>query len=658
MADYFVDHGAYAAQGVIGAANPTTWGVPQEGDGSATAASSAASTASVQFTANATAASSSISVCGVTFSCVASGATGNQFNVGASLSLSLDALVTAINASTTAVASGVATGTPALKNLIYARKSGTDTLQIMSRVGSATCNNATNSNWSLTTANWTNNGVTNFAGGSGGCWGWFINDVTVGGASATFAAGAFGILSAAKPFVSVANGAPNVQAEPGITDIIYGRSGAGQTITMPTNVGLNATSAMHMNFVLDTNTKWTGDSGTGQVTISFAVSSSTSTGFGINPTTYAKTVGAIGKHKLRIYLRSGATTGYFYIGTGNGSGYTRSKVWNLLFEEAADIAVPSVSFYMLGSGAFHHLYMLGCKFKMPTARSTWPQAVFCTLGLTGTIVFDGVEWECNFTALTDPGALVSGTVSAARAGVRLTNCAISGWSSGKIKPFTISSGAGNASFVVENCTGFRIDSGSYIGFQAVDYVDEFAGRFVFQSADVGLSFRDEHKRGVCDWVYGANYPTLRATQPDGTVWSVKMDWLTTADIVAEALPFRSIPFTQVFREAAATKTVTLECYVPDAITIGALDACMRVSYVSNTTGKMVEEITKGIASGYAASSASWTSNGVASYSAKKFSLTTSEPIKQNTNVTVFLEFHKPAPSSNRQIYVDPEFALT
>jgi phage tail sheath gpL-like len=51
---------------------------------------------------------------GVTFTCVASGATGNQFNVGASDTLTAAAAAAAINASATALISGYVTASSAL----------------------------------------------------------------------------------------------------------------------------------------------------------------------------------------------------------------------------------------------------------------------------------------------------------------------------------------------------------------------------------------------------------------------------------------------------------------------------------------------------------------------------------------------------------------
>lgn len=54
-------------------------------------------------------ATDTVTVNGVTFTCVASGATGDQYNVGATDALTGDALAAAINASSTALVSGYVT---------------------------------------------------------------------------------------------------------------------------------------------------------------------------------------------------------------------------------------------------------------------------------------------------------------------------------------------------------------------------------------------------------------------------------------------------------------------------------------------------------------------------------------------------------------------
>lgn len=66
------------------------------------------------FTLTSVIATDAISINGVTFTCVASGATGNQFNVGASDTLTAVNLAAAINASVTALVSGYVVATSAL----------------------------------------------------------------------------------------------------------------------------------------------------------------------------------------------------------------------------------------------------------------------------------------------------------------------------------------------------------------------------------------------------------------------------------------------------------------------------------------------------------------------------------------------------------------
>lgn len=69
--------------------------------------------ASGTFTLTSVVATDAISINGVTFTAVASGATGNQFNVGVSDTLTAVNLAAAINASVTALVSGYVTATSA-----------------------------------------------------------------------------------------------------------------------------------------------------------------------------------------------------------------------------------------------------------------------------------------------------------------------------------------------------------------------------------------------------------------------------------------------------------------------------------------------------------------------------------------------------------------
>jgi phage tail sheath gpL-like len=72
-----------------------------------------ATRASGTFTLTSVVATDAISINGVTFTAVASGATGNQFNVGASDTITAANLAAAINASVTALVAGYVTATSA-----------------------------------------------------------------------------------------------------------------------------------------------------------------------------------------------------------------------------------------------------------------------------------------------------------------------------------------------------------------------------------------------------------------------------------------------------------------------------------------------------------------------------------------------------------------
>lgn len=647
MSNYYCDHGAYST--VLGAT--PIWGVPQEGDGSATAAASTAGTAAIVFSANC-AVGAAVTICGVVFTAVASGATGNQFNVGAALTNSIDNLVTAINASTTAVAAGVAIGLPQMRNLVFARNTAGTTIEVMMRVGSTQLNGATNTNCRMTCTTWATGSSlpVNFAGGAGGCWGWLINPAAIG-VSSTYAAGTYGIFGSVLPIITGTNALPTD------LDTIWGRSGAGKTITMATGVGISASADYAINFVLDSNTKWTGDSGTGQVTFSFSISGADVLCY-FNQATGAgkyKSWGCIKKGALRFYLRSASSGGALRFRSENASAHSHGRVWNALFEEYA--TCPASQGMYVYTNNYTSLHFENCRFANPAPRTAFPTTAFANLTLVGKVSFIGCKFEFNFTNLTDPGPLISANVAATRCGIRVEDCEVTGWTSGTMKAVGSLTAPNNANWLFRNNKGLLIDASTYAGMQTPygNEFDEFTGRMVFYSADVGGTFREETAIGVCDWVYGANYPVLKATQPDGTVWSIKMDWLTTSGLVSSATPFRSIPLTQYYRATADTKTITLELLVPDAVTLTADMCCMTVRYI-NSSGSPVTETTLG-AVAPSASGLSWSLNGLTGYSPKKLAITTAQAIKQNTAIQVTFELHRRT-SVNRQIYVDPEFSMT
>jgi hypothetical protein len=85
-----------------------------QGTGITIAAKMGAVQATATVTLTSHVATDTVTVCGIVFTCVASGATGNQYNVGGTDTLTAVNLAAAINASVTAGIAGVVTATSAL----------------------------------------------------------------------------------------------------------------------------------------------------------------------------------------------------------------------------------------------------------------------------------------------------------------------------------------------------------------------------------------------------------------------------------------------------------------------------------------------------------------------------------------------------------------
>ena len=175
MAEKYLDHGLYASIG----ATPT-WGVAQDGDGTAVGAATAA-TVSIDLSAATAAAGATFAIMGAVLTCVASGAGNNQFNAGSGATL-VSNLVTAINRAANTVTCTAAPHNiarwkqPLVQNAVFARiGTPTTTIEIMTRAGSASYNGV----GTIATASFTGGtfGPYTFSGGAGGAWGWTLNTV-------------------------------------------------------------------------------------------------------------------------------------------------------------------------------------------------------------------------------------------------------------------------------------------------------------------------------------------------------------------------------------------------------------------------------------------------------------------------------------------------
>lgn len=653
MADYFIDHGAYVSP--LGAV--PTWGIPQEGDGSAMPTASTSSIASMTINAVAVA-GNTINICGVPLTAVVSGAGLTQFNVGASTSVQATNIANAFNLSQVAVAVGVATGQPQLRNLIYARAVGS-VVEVMMRAGSATLNYTNNTNVGIVTGGWgTAPTIVQFIGGVGGCWGTLISDAAMGVGS-SYATGLYGYASQNKPTVSASSVLPLVNALPAQYDTTWFRSGNGVTITLGNGVHFKLDSNFfHQHLVLDSNLKWTGDTGLGVFKVRFSCNA-VNTNMFVAQAGWQKSIHSVVKNNLQFLVAPQSSGGSLYVNLGSGSSTAPmlTRLSNLLFGE--EVSTPNNTFQLLGAGTYTHCIVRNCLFNYPTVRATFLKPCLVSSQAMGQLNFEGCEWITNFNTVTNPCPATI-TAFSGQAQMKFVNCKFSGWTAGKftpVAPATPATYVGESVF--ENCSGLAI--GAYVGLSTPSFntAPDFTPSHYFQSSDVGRPFRYENARGVVDWNPDAApaYPLLSATQQDGTRWSLKMDWMLLANSITRVRPFSTPMLAQKVRIATGVRTITLEMFLKTALVLDYETAVLSVTYTDDT-GVVRSEDTRFL-NAISASSASWTNSELYSgYSAKKIALTTQYPVAIDTEVSAVFELYSISSSGSiEQIYIDPQFGI-
>lgn len=649
MADGYVDHGAYAS--ALGAT--PTWGVPQEGDGSATAASSAASVASVVF--GSVPSSGALSICGVSPSM--SGVTG-----AANVDAAANALASNINATTTAVGASVAVGTPRLQNLVFARGPAggapAGTCEIMMRVGSTTLNHATNSNVAITHTFNTSPTITQFAGGVGGCYGWLINDVAVG-VSGFHTAGTYGV-AVATPYVRTFT--------PTEADFIYVRTGSGKTVTMPNGISLSRGNlGWPLNLVFDTNTKWTGDSGNGVFELRLKANSSgfvyfrpeNGGGSGApNRTTYSCLKRKNFKVALSVTNSSSTAALFDSAGCFVGRGIEFSE-----WESPGSLA--SIIFH---ANNVSTLRLEDCGFSFDAYQRNnlqyGPRFNLSSSG-GGHLAVVGGAFKVNLVGVP-PDTFGLFTVSSAIASgsygidILFDHVAFSSGSATKLKAFTSNPAVVDnyAHIVFNECSGIAL-SGTAIGMQAAANHQRQSKNngVMFIGGDVGAEQRFEYRNGIAEWNPGASpaQPTLGATQFDGTPYSIRLYWLGTSSM-SQFTPF-GYTSSRLNRLADGIRTVVQEIAYDTTRGIDGRLLAARLSYIDEDG---IARVQNTWGTDPASSSASWTGLGSwANFAARKFTFTTEYPAKQWTRVNVEVYVVGQAPGGgNTDIFIDPEPSIT
>jgi hypothetical protein len=671
MADFYLDHGAYGlASNRIGLDAPTTWGVPQEGDGGDTAASTAASVAEILINAVPTA-SETIVIAGATITAAAAlGA--NTFARGATTADTATNIVALINHASnftntvgTSVVrtTGITTNANQGRNLFYARVKPTQssTVQIMFRIGSTALNHANNTNVAITTSGWgTAPTITQFAGGVSGCFGWFINPAALG-QSSSIAALNYGLMMA-QPTV-VKSGTSSIYTILS-TDKCYIRTGAGQQV----NISMGAEARRNSNaggyhFVFDTNTKWTGDSGNG--VFEFKISNWSTFGLTfsawVSSDRHRWTALKKGNAKITSYTTGASTTA---VGSYN------SIVAQVLMEGVCFEEDPSGTAGFAGPNGGGNLSLsmnvVDCIFNFlrpsSVGRTLWPTA---SIGYNKYYFIKNCEFNFNYTGVAAPTVgiiTLTGATNSFDTTVIVSGGIITGLGAYTQPIFSLSTG-----WTFYDSAKYRLIaegvSGADVGVNGLAPWADYAGgrspadRTVFvASPAIGGSWRLETSVGAADWIYGGGFPTLGGLTLGGIAHSVRAFWLPTTG--QGGLSGFAVPtLRQQNRASSGAKTIALEMLVPSAITYDAFNIRFDLLYV-DTNGVVRRETKRG--DSVAASAQTWTN--AASYpnhTAKKVTFTTDYPVAQYSDVCLDVTLMGPCPTGSlAYLFLDPGFSIT
>lgn len=649
MADYYVDQGAYS--GNLGAT--PTWGVPQEGDGSTKDAATASSVGSVLFGSVPT--SGAFSVCGASVS------TTGVLNA-ATVNAAADALASNINATTNIVSSAAAVGTPQLRNFVYARGpsggAASGTCQIMMRIGSVTLNYATNSNSAIAHTFDGAPTITQFAGGSGGCWGWFWNAVALGVAS-SIAIAAYG-LAVAKPYVAV-SGLPT-----GI-DSVHVRTGRNLSLVMPQNTSLlRGNVGFPLNLIFDSNLIWTGDGTSGVLSVELNASWNQVVYFGPdNSNTYTNPVSWASRKKGGFTLVANLGSSPSYCNLVGNVASCAFRVHNLRFVDKAGNSSGGILrlYTNYNSQAFYRFDSCEFDYSLNTTATLKSNMLLLHNNHGGVLTFDACDFKWSLNgAPFDTVPIINSISPSVHTVLQLRRCRVT---TGNASPLPLLTVAMNfrtvfADICIDDCQGISIPS-AFLSLQSAIALNSPAilNRSVYQSRDTGRGMRYETRTGIATWEPQAApaYPYLAALQPDGTPWSIKFIWYNQALVLTPADPFVLPAMSVFYTQTAAIKTFKVELFVPSAVGISSNDIHATATYL-DSTGVIRQETNAGLA--VASSAASWTNAGSYSgYVAKKIEMTTQYSVKQNTEVTIEVALMRPCGgASNVSLYIDPEVTIS
>ncbi len=638
MADFYCDVSAVGNEYQAYADIPTTWGMPQDGNGEAGPGHTAAVAIATIDVAGCTGTSASVGVMGVSL-------TGLNAT-GAALAT---AIAAAINASATAVSATYSALLLPLNKLVYARVNpGLSTqVQIMLRIAGANWVGFTPTQASISPAAT----ISNFAGGADGPFAYVCNGDTTLFGKARFAYGTWFAASAAP-------------GTPDTTSVIHYRSKrSGANLSVAVNWSGTAAPTWRSTYHLyDNGTIWAGDNGTLTVNLY-------QTGAGAGD---LKCLAGNTSHASRGYRNLDINWRTAYASWNGGfvfaNGVTAGKriAWRRVGVIANPLTAASANLYMVyaASGITDTTFaMIDCYLLQTGSTKTYPFYVE-NAGTVNTlkVVMNGTQYVVDAAAGNFGANIISVlTGSATRVSIEWVGGAmydtLGVYTPGS--PISTSGSQYDTRILLDSVDGIP-DVSPIVGLSLAN-----GSEFTWNSPTGPYkAFRYERATYSLDWKGNGTFPHCGAQSLSGDYWSHRVTWKTIITPLIPTLPIRLPVF---YRDAAAIKTLTVELYVPTAQTFYLDQFGLSVTY-TDSGGVLRNEALAGSAAGgmhnslltrteLTTSAKSWTANGVADFVAKKLAITTAFAVMPNTEMQVRFSVDA-SQGSTIVFYLSPEVGLS
>lgn len=646
MTTKYCDHGLYGTPVAAG----TVPSAAEEGNGKGIGAATMA-TLVVTFSGQPSD-GQMITIAGVTFTAKASGATGNQFNIGATTTDTATNLKNAINASTTNAThpSGAIASTAPLRNIVNATSSGA-VVTVYTR--------ASGSEWNSVTENSTlsNVSVTQWSGGADGAWGYVINPSAISWPTSLSAA-AYGLWSAAAPYLNPpANG-----------DVVYMRCNkliTFSTVSATLFTRTEGTVAAPVTYIVDTKNIWTGDADNTLLEIKQTSGSYT---LGASPSTTGAIIvkGAVnidGSRNLLVNI-AGPTGSYQYSrisNAGSASFIFENLHWKLGSTYYGDTAINT------GTGHKTSKF-INCKLESPLGGQYFNSGG----NSAGNVIFE----KCDFSNLGNASqhAGMFNSSGSYHPTITLESCKFSDFVIGS---WLLTSTASRGKFMVRNPQfGNVTNIGGRILAQSELVYNAWVNSFLSvtqqrQSHDFVL----ESRRGLVEWNSGRSFPTLNATLPNGNKYSLRILPTTQSGNISREFPLESPRLGKMNTLADATRTITFHFALEQGVSWTKNDIEMLVVY-TDASGNQQTVSTQDYSGGALSSDSgvTWSSqsdgtdggtagqvkyddSGLLFFNKYKLEVTTPSSVKQNTEVGVYIIINNYATNVTKYLFACLDFGI-